>query len=317
MEAIKLSIVIPVYNSEDCIEELNKQIQESLEEFDAYELILVNDRSKDNSWSKIVQVCEKNKKAIGISLRKNSGQDNAIMAGLKLTKGDYVAIMDDDLQHSPKDILNLYKTCNNGYDICFALFPTKKQKLWKNIGSWLNGKLSEKLLSKPKEIYLSPFKVFKKEVTLEMIKYTGPYPYIDALLLTISHNIIQIPIEHHKRFKGRSNFNFIKSATVFFKHATGYSIYPLRLATYTGFSSAFVAFIFSLYFLLDYFIRGSTVEGWTSIVLLVLFFGGIILISLGIIGEYVGRIFLTINKKPQYTIEKIVTNQVSAIKTEI
>jgi undecaprenyl-phosphate 4-deoxy-4-formamido-L-arabinose transferase len=177
------------------------------------------------------------------------------------------------------------------------------------MGSWLNGKLSEKLLSKPHEIYLSPFKVFKSEVAKVMTDYTGPYPYIDALLLSITHNITQIPIEHHKRYRGKSNFTLFRSISVFLKHATGYSVYPLRLATYIGFVSAIISFLVALGFVTDYFIRGSTVEGWTSIVLLVLFFGGIILISLGIIGEYVGRIFLTINKRPQYTIEKLISQR--------
>jgi glycosyltransferase involved in cell wall biosynthesis len=305
MEPIKLSIVIPVYNSEDCLLELNTQIEKAFVDFPSYELILINDRSKDTSWEKIVEVCEKNKNALGVTLRKNAGQDNAIMAGLRIAKGQFITIMDDDLQHSPNDILKLYDECLKGYDICYALFPAKKQKLWKNIGSWLNGKLSEKLLSKPKDIYLSPFKVFRKEIAEEMVKYTGPYPYIDALILSITNNITQIPIEHHSRYKGHSNFNLLRSISVFFKHATGYSIYPLRLAVYLGFACASFAFIFGIYFLYDYFATGNKVEGWISTILLILLFGGAILISLGIIGEYVGRIFLTINNKPQYTIEKV------------
>jgi len=311
MEAIKLSIVVPVYNSEECLSELNTQIEQALANF-SYELILVNDKSSDNSWKKIVDLCEKNKHAIGISLRKNSGQDNAIMAGLKVAKGEYIIIMDDDLQHSPHDILKLYNECiKKGTDICYAHFSGKKQKNWKNLGSWLNGKLSEKLISKPKEIYLSPFKVFRKEIAREMIQYTGPYPYIDALLLTITHNISQLPLEHHSRHKGKSNFNLIRSVSVFLKHATGYSVYPLRLAIYIGFISSLFAFIFGIYFLIEYFINDYKVEGWISTVLLIIFFGGTILISLGIIGEYVGRIFLTINKKPQYTIEKVTSNSIT------
>ncbi|MGQ0829904.1 MAG: glycosyltransferase family 2 protein [Bacteroidota bacterium] len=315
MEPIKLSIVIPVYNSEECLPELNARIDQTLSNFSSYELILVNDRSSDNSWKEIVELCEKNKRAIGISLRKNSGQDNAIMAGLKIATGEYIVIMDDDLQHSPDDILKLYNECiSKGTDICYAFFSGKKQKSWKNLGSWLNGKLSEKLISKPKEIYLSPFKAFRKEIAQEMTKYNGPYPYIDALLLTITHNISQVPLEHHSRHKGKSNFNLVRSVSVFLKHATGYSVYPLRLAIYMGFISSLVAFIFGVYFLIEYFIHENKVEGWISTVLLIIFFGGTILISLGIIGEYVGRIFLTINKKPQYTIEKVTSNSMTPSK---
>jgi glycosyltransferase involved in cell wall biosynthesis len=316
MEPIKLSIVVPVYNSEECLLELNNRVEQALSGFASYELILVNDRSADNSWKKIIEVCEKNKNAMGITLRKNSGQDNAIMAGLKFTKGEYIIIMDDDLQHSPDDILKLYNECIKGYDICYALFSGKKQKNWKNLGSWLNGKLSEKLISKPKEIYLSPFKIFRKEIAEEIIQYTGPYPYIDALLLTVTHNISQIPAEHHARHKGKSNFNLFRSVSVFLKHATGYSVYPLRLAIYLGFISSLFAFIFGVYFLIDYFMHGTKVEGWISTILLILLFGGTILISLGIIGEYVGRIFLTINKKPQYTIEKVTSKNIAHAHTD-
>jgi len=314
MEAIKLSIVVPVYNSEECLPEFNIQIEQAFVGFPAYELILVNDRSSDNSWKKIVKVCEKNKKALGITLRKNSGQDNAIMAGLKFAKGEHIVIMDDDLQHSPHDVLKLYNEClRKGSDICYARFSDKKQKNWKNFGSWVNGKLSEKLISKPKEIYLSPFKVFRKEIAQEMIKYTGPYPYIDALLLTITHNISQIPVEHYSRHKGKSNFNLVRSVSVFLKHATGYSVYPLRLAIYIGFIASLFAFIFGTYFLIEYFIHENKVEGWISTILLILFFGGTILICLGIIGEYVGRIFLTINRKPQYTVEKVTSNSITNV----
>src|ERR1041384_2223253 len=162
MEPIKLSIVVPVYNSAKILPELNRQVNDALKHI-SYQLVLVFDKSRDNSWEVIQEICAINPKVTGISLRKNSGQDNAIMAGLKLVRGEYVVIMDDDLQHSPYDIGKLYNEIQKGYDICFALFEEKKQKLWKNAGSWLNGKLSEKLLSKPKDVYLSPFKIFRRE----------------------------------------------------------------------------------------------------------------------------------------------------------
>ena len=311
MEKVKISIIIPVFNSEECIEELNNQIVKALVDFPSHEIILVNDKSNDKSWDIICGICKRNTKTIGISLRKNSGQDNAIMAGLKISKGEYIIIMDDDLQHSPNDILKLYNECIKGYAVCYGLFQKKKQKLWKNIGSWLNGKLSEKLLSKPKEIYLSPFKVIIGKVVKEIVEYNGPYPYIDALLLTVTHNITQIPVDHHARYKGRSRFSFISSFSVFLKHSTGYSIYPLRLAIYMGFTAAFLAIAYGFYTLYDYFNGSGKVEGWASTILLIILFGGIILICLGIIGEYVGRIFLTINKKPQYTIESIVSREIN------
>jgi len=310
MNPIKISIVVPVYNSEDCVLELNKAVQEAFRNFNDYELILVNDKSKDNSWSKIQEAGKLNDKITGISFRKNYGQDAALMAGLRASKGEYVVIMDDDLQHAPADIFKLYEHCQKGYDVCFALFPKKKQNNWKNIGSSLNGKISEKLLDKPAEIYLSPFKIIKREVVEEIIKYSGPYPYVDATLLTITSNLSQIEIEHHDRFKGKSNYNLFRSALVFINHVTNYSIYPLRLVTITGFAAAIVSFILGILYIIQYLL-GLThkVEGWITIVILLIFFGGLMLMSLGLIGEYIGRIFISVNNKPQYTIEKIVSNQ--------
>jgi glycosyltransferase involved in cell wall biosynthesis len=307
---IKISIVVPVYNSEECILELNKEVHQALKEFREYELILVNDKSQDKSWDKIEEVCQLNEKAIGISLRKNFGQDGALLAGLRMVKGEYIVIMDDDLQHSPADILKLYEECCKGYDVCYAYFSDKKQSGWKNIGSKVNGMLSQKMLNKPKEIYLSPFKIIKREIIDEIVKFPGSYPYIDASILTITSNLTQIPVEHHERYKGKSNYSLLRSIKVFMSHVTNYSIYPLRLITMVGFTSAIVSFILGIIYLIQY-ILGVThkVEGWITIVILLIFFGGVILISLGLIGEYIGRIFMSVNEKPQYSIDKIINNK--------
>src|SRR5215213_1345013 len=262
------SIIVPVYNSADCLTELNNRIIEALKEY-AYELILINDGSRDNSWEKIVAICNTNSNSTGISLRKNSGQDNAIMAGLRMAKGEYIVIMDDDLQHDPADILKLHKQCCLGYDVCYAFFEKKQQTIWKNFGSWLNGKLSEKILAKPSEIYLSPFKIFRGDILKDIVKYTGPYPYVDALILLVTNNITQLTIPHHSRRGGKGNFTLKKSISVFLKHLTGYSIYPLRLAIYLGFTSAMAAFLIGLYFFIDFLRRGEKVEGWISTILLI------------------------------------------------
>ncbi|HWY38838.1 MAG TPA: glycosyltransferase family 2 protein [Bacteroidia bacterium] len=309
MEAIKISVVIPVYNSEECLLRLIQELTEALVVFNEYEIILVNDKSKDKSWEKIVQVCSTNNFVTGVNFRKNFGQDNAIMAGLQIARGEYIVIMDDDLQHSPSDIIKLYSKCREGFDICYGSFKKKKQKAWKNIGSWVNGKLSEKLLQKPANIYLSPFKVITKGIADEVLKYSGPFPYIDATLLTITSNITQTEVDHHPRHKGKGNFDLVKSTLVFIKHATNYSIYPLRMVSVLGFVIALLSFILGILYLVEYFFNSQRIEGWITIVILVIFFGGMILMSLGLIGEYIGRIFLSINKKPQFTIEQIIGNK--------
>ena len=309
METVEISIVIPVYNSEECLLQLNSELEKALAVFNSYEIILVNDKSTDNSWDKIVRICAINTHVTGINFRKNFGQDNAIIAGIRRATGAYIVIMDDDLQHSPADIGTLYNKCKEGYDICYALFQRKKQSAWKNVGSWVNGKLSEKLLQKPANIYLSPFKVITKAVADEVVKYQGPFPYVDATLLTITTNVVQVEVNHYPRHKGKGNYDFVRSALVFIKHATNYSIYPLHLVSIIGFCSAIFSFILGAIYLAQYFLSNRRIEGWITIIILLIFFGGMILMSLGLIGEYIGRIFLSINNKPQYSIGEIIGNK--------
>jgi len=301
----EISIVIPVFNSEDNLIELNRQIQEALKDI-SFEIILVNDCSKDKSWNVIKQLSLENDNITGINFRKNFGQDNALMAGFTHASGKYIAIMDDDLQHSPYDIIKLYDEITKGFDICYAHFFEKNQNLLKNFGSWLNGSLASVLLQKPRKIYMSPFKMVNKEIIQEILLYNGPFPYVDGLLLETTQQVTSIEIEHYKRFKGKSNYNFIRSISVFLKTLTGFSVIPLRLATYTGFTISLIGFLVALYYIVEYFRINETVEGWTSIILSVLITGGLLLMFMGLIGEYLGRMFLTLNKKPQYSIKEII-----------
>ncbi|HEU5292153.1 MAG TPA: glycosyltransferase family 2 protein [Cyclobacteriaceae bacterium] len=304
---IEISIVVPVYNSENSLQELNQQVSEALQH-QQYELVLVNDKSKDKSWDKIVELSKINKHIKGISLKKNAGQDNAIMAGLSFAGGSYVVVMDDDLQHSPADILKLYEKCKTGYDICYGLFLKKKQSIWKNIGSKFNEYLSEIFLKKPKGLYLSPFKVIHRDLVKEITQYKGPFPYLDGIVLSLTSNITQIELTHHKRQVGKGNYNLFKSVSVFLKHITGYSLYPLRIATIIGFTAAAVSILLGVYYLIDYLTNAAHVEGWITLVLLIVFFNGLILMCIGLIGEYIGRIYLTITSKRQYLIDKTINS---------
>lgn len=301
----EISIVIPVYNSQDNLTELARQIQDALSAI-PYELILVNDGSRDGSWDVITRLCNEYPQMIGVNLRKNSGQDNAIMAGLSYASGGYVVIMDDDIQHSPYDIPELYEACRQGYDVCYANFLKKNQAWWKNLGSWFNGKIADILLDKPKHIYLSPFEIIRKDVVDEVLKYKGPYPYVQGLLLQITGNVTQITIPHHERYRGKSNFNFVRSLSVFLKLATSFSVYPLRIASLIGFLVASVGFVLAVFYLLEYFLTDHAVEGWLTLVLINLIIGGLVLASIGLIGEYMGRMYLSLNAKPQYTIKETI-----------
>lgn len=301
----EISVVIPVYKSEKCIPELTKQISDALKNFN-WELILVNDCSPDNSWTEIKKVAAENNNITGINLRKNGGQDLAILAGLNHAKGKWIVIMDDDLQHSPYDIPKLYTQAQKGFDVVYADFKQKKQKLWKNLGSWLNGKVSEITLGKPKGIYLSPFKIISSSVVKEMCKLNNLFPYIDGLIFQVTKNITQINIEHHKREYGKSNFTLVKSMQVFFRMMFGFSTFPLNFATYIGFFSSTMGFVLAIYFLVKFLLGLEPLTGWTSLIMFILILGGLILLALGIIGKYIGQMYLTINNSPKYIVKETV-----------
>jgi undecaprenyl-phosphate 4-deoxy-4-formamido-L-arabinose transferase len=294
-----------VYNSAECLEELNRQVAEALRG-QAYELILVNDQSADNSWGVIKGLGATDKTVIGINLRKNAGQDNAILCGLRRARGAFVVVMDDDLQHSPYDIPLLHERCKAGdLDVCYARFSLNTHAWWKRAGSWLNGKLAEVVIAKPKHLYLSPFKIMRKEIVAEVIKYTGAFPYVDGLILNITHALGEVEAKHHVRYSGKSNFGLAKSMLVFMRVATGFSVWPLRFSACVGMVCSVIGFALSLFYLLQYMLCDRSVEGWVTLVILQLLIGGALLFSIGLVGEYLGRLYLNCNGKPQATIREI------------
>lgn len=310
----KVSIVVPVYRSAECLEQLVSRIREAFEKFGhSYELILVNDGSPDNSWAEIRRLAEAEPFVLGINLRRNAGQDNAIMAGLSESSGEVVIIMDDDLQHDPNDCDELIKKVESGFDICYARFRRNKQALWKNAGSWLNDKLANVVVRKPRHIYLSPFKAINGDVAREITSYDGPYPYVDGLLFGVSTNVTQIEVEHHERLVGKGNYNLFSSLSVWMKVATLFSVVPLRIATLLGFLFSLIGLLLGVYFVLEKLWFRAEPAGYASLMVAVLVLGGVQLACLGILGEYIGRTFLHLNKRPQYVVkEKVCQNQVCA-----
>ena len=303
---MQLSIVIPVYRSAKGLPELARQTREAVSRrFDSYELILVNDDSPDESWEVIVQLTREHDFIVGVNLRRNFGQDNAIMAGLNVASGDVIVIMDDDLQHAPSDISVLYEEIQNGFDVVYAHFEHKKQAFWKNLGSWFNDRFAIMILGKPRDIYMSPYKAIRRDVAEELIKYIGPYPYVDGLIFTVTSKITQVPVTHHARFAGNGNYNLLRSVAVWLKLATGFSVIPLRMAAILGGIISLLSFALALYFVVEALVLEREPPGWPSVIVAVLFIGGIQLLGIGAVGEYIGRIFITQNHRPQFTVGEI------------
>jgi len=306
MADTQISVVIPVYNSEECLSELVDRLTDVLAGTGrTYEIVLVNDCSPDGSWQKIVELSETHDRLRGVNLRRNFGQDSAIMAGLNHSSGQAVVIMDDDLQHDPGDIPALLAELDQGADVCYARFDVKKQTALKNLGSWFNGKVAEVIVWKPRHIYLSPYKALRREVVDEIVKYDGPYPYVDGLLFRVTRNIGQITVQHHTRYAGEGNYNLARSVRVWLRLATNFSVFPLRIATCLGFVASGLGFLLGVTFIVRHFTGTGAPTGWASMIVTVLFLGGIQLLALGVIGEYLGRLFLHNSKKPQFTVKEI------------
>jgi undecaprenyl-phosphate 4-deoxy-4-formamido-L-arabinose transferase len=303
---MEVSIVVPVYRSAECLPELARRVRETLStRLASYELILVNDASPDDSWRVIRSLVETLPFVVGINLRKNVGQDNAIMAGLHHAAGRTVVIMDDDLQHDPADIPTLLDALAGGLDVVYAKFERKNQALWKNLGSWFNDRVAVVVLGKPENVYLSPFKAVSRPVVDEITPHGGPFAYVDGIIFGITSNIGQVAAAHHSRFAGRSNYNLVRSIRVWLKLATGFSVIPLRITTFIGGVFSLVSFVMAVFFVFQALVLGRQPEGYFSLIVTVFFLGGIQLMGLGALGEYVGRIFLSQNGPPQFAVKDI------------
>ena len=309
---LRLSVVIPVYRSETCLPELILRITEALAPYDwDYEVILVNDFSPDRSWQAIESLSRKYPRLIGVDLRRNFGQDNAILTGLRLSRGKYVAIMDDDLQHDPQYLPALMKRAEEGADVAYADFARKRQKLWKNIGSWIHGEIASRVLWKPKNIYLSPYKVVVRDVVDMICKYSGPKPYIDGLLFQATWRMASIPVEHLPRFAGRSTYSVWKALEVSARLIFSFSVKPVRLVTWCGLVMSLLALLaaagVTLYRLLRPEDFPAAAVGWSSLMVAFLLISGIQMMFLGVLGEYAGRAYLLVNRHPQTSIRTVIS----------
>jgi undecaprenyl-phosphate 4-deoxy-4-formamido-L-arabinose transferase len=305
-----VSVVVPVFRSEGCLQPLAAALERALTAAGySYELILVNDYSPDGSWWVIEELCRRHHNIIGVDLRRNFGQDNAIMTGLRLARGRLIAIMDDDLQHHPDDLPSLLRKAEEGYDVVYGDFRKKRHRLWKNLGSWLNGKVAEWVIDKPKDVYLSPYKVVRREVSDLICRYEGPAPYVDGLLFQVTARIAQVPVEHHKRYAGQSTYTFWNSVRVWARLALSFSVKPLRIVSICGFAfaalglaMAAVVVIYRVFYPEDF---PPAAVGWASLMVALLLLGGVQMIFFGVMGEYAGRTFLRVNNKPQTAIRQV------------
>jgi glycosyltransferase involved in cell wall biosynthesis len=296
---LKLSIVIPVYNSEKSIANLIEKLSIELKSID-YEVVMVNDGSRDNSEKVCIELAKQYKNIQFISLRRNFGEFNAVMCGLNHVKGDFTVIIDDDFQNPPSEIIKLLNEAERGdFDVVYSQYAQKKHSPFRNFGSWMVNKLNDYLIEKPKDLYLSSFKLIKKEVVEEIIKYTGPYPYIDALIFRVTTNIGKVFVEHLERNEGKSGYTIKKLISLTLNVLFGYSQLPIRFLWACG-----IGLTFCWILLLFYIVLLGRFNLFTTFLLIFLLFIAFQFFFLGVLGEYIGKSFLQQGGKPQYVIKK-------------
>ena len=306
-----ISVVIPCYRSQYSIESVVDGAYKTLSQRDEpFEIILVNDGSPDDVWTVITKLTEKYPHIVkGINFTKNFGQHAALLAGYKYSKGDIVVSMDDDGQTNPEFIWKLIDRLDDGFDVVYAKYPVTKESLFRRLGSWANNKMSEDLIGKPKNVKGTSFNAIRRYVIDDMIKYDKSYPYIGGLVYRATSNIGDVEIEHNERKQGKSGYTLSKLVNLTLNGFTAFSVKPLRIASYLGIFSAFAGFIYAVVIVVRKIVNPNIQLGYSSMMSAILFIGGLIMFLLGMIGEYVGRIYISINNQPQYVIKEIVDNE--------
>lgn len=305
-----LSFVIPCYCSENSIQQVVSDIVATVESdgrYD-YEIICVNDGSRDNTYKELVKLTN-NPHVKALNLSKNFGQHSALMAGFNYVSGDIVVCIDDDGQNPPSEMFKLIDKLDEGYDLVSAKYRQKKSSLFRKLGTKISFAMSTHLVGMPKGIDLNSYCVCRRFVIDEVIKYRNAYPFVHGLMLRVTRNIANVYIEQRERNYGRSGYTFRKLLGLWMNGFTAFSEKPLRLATYTGVLNICIAFIWSFILLIKYAVGVRLSYPFFAIVNLILFMFGISMCLIGLLGEYIGRMYICINNAPQYVIkEKININ---------
>lgn len=304
----KISFVIPCYGSESIVANVIYEIHDKMSERREcdYEIIAVNDCSPDNVLDVLKEISEKDHKLKIIDLAKNVGKHGAVMAGYSVVTGDIIINLDDDGQCPMDKLWELIEPLQNGYDISVARYPRKKQSAFKNFGSKINTIMSIYLIGQSKDLYMSNFTAMRKFVVEEIIKYDKPYPFINGLMLRTTSKICNVDMEERERFSGSGNYTFIRSLKLWLNGFTAFSVKPLRISAILGAVFAFIGFVYGIITIVRKIIDPNILMGYSSLMAVLLFIGGVIMIMLGLIGEYIGRIYICINNSPQYVIRDTV-----------
>lgn len=304
-----VSIAIPCYKSSKTIGAVVDEIRNVINaqpDMD-YQIVLVNDYPHDGTFSVITKLCEEDEKIVGVNLSRNFGQASAKLAALPYTKGDVVVFMDDDGQHPAEGIIPLVAKINEGYDVVYAHFKQKKHSFFKRLTSKINAKISEFNGTRKKGVHVSSFYAISRFAADTYKDYHSPFPSVMGYLNTMVDKVTDIEMEHRPRMEGSSNYSFKKLIKLWINGFTNFSVMPLRLIAMIGCTVAVLGFILGGVIIIRKLINPNIAAGYASIISVILLLGGMILAALGLIGEYIGRIYMTVSNLHPFRVRNVVS----------
>ena len=307
--SLDLSIVVPVYNSAGTLDELAARLTAVLSRVDAtYEIILVDDGSEDGSWNVLSRLQAADPQHVtAIPLTRNFGQCNAVMCGFRHSRGRYVVTLDDDLQNPPEEIPKLIQQIRrNDGDVVYGVYAETRQNLWRRAGSWAATKFSQRVFGCRGSV--TSFRILKREVVDAILNYGLSFTYIDGLIAWNTQRIGHVEVAHHPRKRGASGYSLAKLLLVTLNLLTNFSLMPLQIVSLCGAFTAFGGLLTGGYYLVRYLAEGAGVPGHVVTMILVLVIGGLQMLSIGVLGEYVGRLHLNVNRKPQYNERQVLAH---------
>jgi len=302
----RLSIVIPVYRGASTIARLVATLEAELlgKAGRELEIVLVNDGSPDDSAAVCRELASTRPHLRFVDLARNFGEHNAVMAGLNHCSGDAAVILDDDFQNPPSEVEKLVAAIEAGHDVAWSRYEQKRHHWFRNLGSRFNDRMATLMLGKPRDLYLSSFKALSRFTIDEVIRYTGPYPYLDGLILRVTRNYTTVLCQHDARQEGKSGYTLRKLVALWLNMFTTFSVLPLRIASLVGFVVAVLGCVLALFFLWERIHYPDLQRGWASLMVGMLVLAGIQLMVLGLIGEYLGRLYLQDSGRPQFVVRE-------------
>jgi len=314
LQSVNISIVIPVYNSAQYLPELVARLMCALKaETPYFEMIFVDDGSTDESWNVLSELWTRwPSHLMAIQLMRNYGQHNALMCGFRQARGLYVVTMDDDLQNPPEEISKLLSTIRTSCaDLVYGVYKQKQHAWWRNVGSTLVGKFHKWVLKVPFEP--TSFRIIKRRLLESILSYNKNFTYVDGLLIWNTQRIEATVVEHDARVNGKSGYSISRLMVLAFNLFTNFSLLPLQLVSVWGMFVAVVGLLFGVYYLVQSLLSNIAVSGYASTIVAILVLGGTQLLALGIIGEYLGRVHLNLNRKPQYVERQMLCAEADSI----